>query len=150
MNLSQIVHHYLSSHPNPRKVGNDSNPMQMRGQASEKRRTTTTMTPTPTLTTKPLTTPPVVMTCLGSWAEQHEGEGKVERLRLLHHEEKVERGEERGKPGTSLLLGAFCPLACPLLTLLIIPPLFHRKTHAERAVEDDAEDAKGIPKKLTP
>ena len=54
----------------------------------------------------------------------------------------------RGKSST---LGASCPLVCPLLTLNSFPPppLFDRKTHAEHAAENDAEDAKGIPQKLT-
>ena len=62
-----------------------------------------------------------------------------------------ERGE-RGRRGKSSTLGASCPLVCPLLTLNSFPPppLFDRKTHAEHAAEDDAEDAKGIPQKLTP
>ena len=71
--------------------------------------------------------------------------------RLLHCKEKVERGHGRGKLGMSsnircLLTTGMSPADSELIFLSI----FHRKTHAECAVEDDAEDAKGIPKKLTP
>ena len=62
-------------------------------------------------------------------------------------------GKRGGKGETRCVINIRCLLPTgmsPADSELIFSPLFHRKTHAERAIEDDAEDAKGIPEKLTP
>ena len=62
-------------------------------------------------------------------------------------------GKRAGKGKTRYIINIRCllpPGMSPADSELIFFSLFHRKTDAERAVEDDAEDAKGIPKKLTP
>ena len=62
-------------------------------------------------------------------------------------------GKRAGKGKTRYVINIRCllpPGMSPADSELIFFSLFPRKTHAERAVEDEAEDAKGIPKKLTP
>jgi hypothetical protein len=61
-------------------------------------------------------------------------------------------GKRGGKGKGRYVINIRCLLPTsmsPTNSQLIFSPPFHRKTHAERAVEDDAKDAKGIPKKLT-
>ena len=57
-------------------------------------------------------------------------------------------GKRAGKGKIRYVINIRCLLATGME--LIFSSLFHRKTYAECAVEDDAEGAKGIPKNLTP